>query len=500
MNTRLLICYLFFFPCILASPASDAPAVPRKPNILFILTEDQGTHVGCLGTPGLQTPHMDELARRGLLFRNAFVAYPVCSSSKACLYTGRHNHDTGLLNNTVNYHKPADKLTPKELNNPLYLRNRIRAEIPTLIERLHEAGYYQGVTHKLHVAPVEKFPYDEFLQEQNGPAMKGFLQRAAKVGKPWFLLYNIPNTHRPYPNSDNVKIRVDPSAVKPPPYLPDTPVVRKDWSEYLAGIEVADGLVGQALGALREAGEAGRTVVIFMGDHGPTFQHGKMTPYDLGLRIPFIWSGPGIRAGQTDALASELDVMPTLLDLAGLETPKGLHGVSLRKVLEGQSDAKPRSLVFAEVSNKGNLPNNGMQERAVFDGRWKLIYREKTDPPWRQVQADSKEWPTWGNRTYAETVRVKEQFPEAYRTLQGLDPQSLGGKVPALELYDLQADPDELRDLSADPACTAERARLMAALRRWVTDTGDPAITPSCEPTQAPPFQNGYHGGPKPGG
>jgi N-sulfoglucosamine sulfohydrolase len=462
---------------LLAAVAASAATAPR-PNVLFILTEDQGAHLGCLGTPGLQTPRMDELASRGALFRNAFVAYPVCSSSKACLYTGRHNHDTGLLNNTVNYHKPADKLTPAERQNPLYQKNRIRAGIPTLTELLHEAGYYQGTTHKLHVAPVEKFPYDEFLPNPTGEVMNGFLRRAARAGKPWFLLYNIPNTHRPYPNSDQVKIRVDLAAVKLPAYLPDTPVVRKDWAEYLAGIEQADALVGQALDALRASGEEGRTLVVFMGDHGPTFQHGKMTPYDLGLRVPFIWAGPGIRAGTSDALASELDLMPTLLDLAGLEVPKGLHGVSLRAVLEGQPGARPRAFVFAEISNRGNLPNDGMQERAVFDGRWKLIYRERTDPPWRQVQADSKEWPVWGNRSYAETVRVKAQFPEAYRVLQGLDPQHLGGKVAALEFYDLQADPDELSDRSADAACEAERKRLLAALRQWAQETGDPAVRP----------------------
>ncbi len=457
---------------------AEAPAAGRRPNILFILTEDQGAHLGCLGTPGLQTPRMDELASRGLLFRNAFVAYPVCSSSKACLYTARHNHDTGLLNNTVNYHKPAARLTPQERSQPLYVRNRIRAEIPTLTELLRDAGYYQGVTHKLHVAPVEKFPYDEFLPNQTGEVMQGFLRRAAKAGKPWFLLYNIPDSHRPYPNSDKEKIRVDPAAVKLPAYLPDTPVVRKDWSEYLAGIEKADALIGQALDALRESGEAERTLIFFMGDHGPTFQHGKMTPYDLGLRVPFIWAGPGIRKGLTDALASELDLMPTLLDLIGIAPPKGLHGVSLRPVLEGRQDAKPRDLVFAEISDKGNLPNGGMQERAAFDGRWKLIYREKTDPPWRQVQADSKEWPKWGNRSYAETVRVKDQFPEAYRVLQGLDPQNLGGKVPALEFYDLQSDPDECHDLAADPACAAPRERLLGALRKWVKDTNDPSVNP----------------------
>lgn len=462
-------------------------AVAPRPNILFILTEDQGAHLGCLGTTGLQTPHMDGLARSGVLFRNAFVAYPVCSASKACIYTALHNHRNGILNNTVNYHKPARELTPAQRRFPLYMRNRIAADIPTLTERLKSAGYYQGATHKLHVAPVEKFPYDEFLPNPTGQVMKGFLRRACATSRPWFLLYNIPDTHRPYPNSDKVKIRIQPGEVKLPAFLPDTPVVRKDWAEYLAGIERADALVGQALEVLRASGQWDRTIVVFMGDHGPTFQHGKMTPYDLGLRVPLVFAGPGIRAGMTQALASELDLMPTLLDLAGIAAPPKLHGISLRGALEGHADAKERGLVFAEISHRGNLPNDGMQERAVCDGRWKLIYREKIEPPWRQVQADSKEWPKWGNRTYAETVCMKDRFPEAFRVLAGLDPQNLGGKISALEFYDLQTDPDELHDLARNAEARPHRDRLYAALRQWVRDTADPAVQPPSIPPEPEP-------------
>ena len=155
-----------FASLLLCACALAHAAAPAKPNVLFILTEDQGAHLSFLGTPGLQTPHMDELARSGVYFNRAFVAYPVCSPTKAAIYTGLHNHTNGLLNNTPNFHKPAAQLTPAERNNALYVRNRIAAELPTLVEQLHEAGYYQGVTSKLHVAPNEKFPYDEFLRAE----------------------------------------------------------------------------------------------------------------------------------------------------------------------------------------------------------------------------------------------------------------------------------------------------------------------------------------------
>lgn len=453
-------------------------AAPSKPNVLFILTEDQGAQTGFLGTPGLQTPAMDSLARSGVYFDNAFVAYPVCSASKASIYTGLHNHTNGILNNTENFHKPASELTAAERKSAIYSKNQIHENLPTLIERLHEAGYYQGVTHKLHVSPNEKFPYDEFIKETNGAAVTAFIGNAKHAGKPWHLFYNIPNSHRPYPNSDKVKIRVDPAKVRIPDYLPDTPVVRKDWAEYLAGIEEADSLIGQALEALKASGDADNTIVIFLGDHGPTFQHGKMTLYDLGLRTPLTIRVPGMKSGvRTEALASELDLAPTLLDLLNLPPLPKSHGITLKPVLAGAAGAKGHDFIFAAISDRGQL-TTGMQERSVFDGRWKLIYREGLQPPWRQVQADSKFWPKWGNRTYDETVKMKDQFPEAYHILTEMDPQSLDGIVPAIELYDLMSDPDEMKNLVLDSNNRPELERLYTALSRWVGQTADTGVKP----------------------
>lgn len=474
LNRLRIIFSALLFASLSLLRAADKVA-PR--NLLFILTEDQGAQLGFNGTPGIQTPHMDALAESGVYFKNAFVAYPVCSASKATLFTGLHSCTNGILNNTVNYHKPAAELTPAESKTPLYLRNRIREVHPTLIERLRNAGYYQGVTHKLHVAPVEKFPYDEFLKSNGRKVVADFITRAGKAGKPWHLFYNVPESHRPYPNSDKVKIRVDPAAVKLPAFLPDTPLVRKDWAEYLAAIEIADRFVGEALAALRESGQEENTIIIFLGDHGPTFQHGKMTLYDLGLRTPLIIRLPGQTVGfRSEALASAVDVTPTLLDLLGLPALPQAHGVSLRPVLEGRAGAVTSEFSFAAISNRGPLPNDGMQERSVCDGRWHLIYREKITPAWRQVNADSKDAKPWGNRTYAETIRVKAQFPEAFRFLAEMDPQHLGGAVPALEFYDLQSDPDELKNLAAAPEARVHLDRLYDALRTWTLTIKDPAV------------------------
>lgn len=455
-----------------------------RPNVMFILTEDQGAHLSLLNTAELKTPHIDGLAKSGVYFDNAFVAYPVCSASKAALYTGLHGHTNGILNNTHNFHKPASKVTPAERNQRLAKVNRVRDQFRTLPEILKANGYYQGVTHKLHVLPNRKFPFDEFLHGDQGE-IRGFIDRATSADKPWFLMVNIPNSHRPYPNSDKESIRVDPAKVKLPAYLPDTALVRKDWAEYLAGIEEADLLTGEALDALRQSGADDNTIVIFMSDHGPTFPHGKMTLHDLGLRVPLAIRGPGIRAGIRSAdLVTELDLLPTLLQLINNSTqtplsqtdfPYSLHGKSLAAGLVDDKKVG-HDFVFAEISNRGPVPNDGIQERSVFDGRWKLIYRENVEKRWRQVNADSRMFKTWGNRSYAETLRVKDQFPEAFRILSEQDPQQLGGDVPSLEFYDLQNDPDEMQNLAGAPGVGVHQARLMSALSEWVQQTKDTSI------------------------
>ena len=484
---RLVTAAIFALCLLTLTRAAD------RPNILFILTEDQGAHLGFLETPGLQTPNIDQLARSSTYFRNAFVVYPVCSASKAAIYTGIHNHANGILNNTYNFHKPASEVTEQERRQPLWKSNRILDRYITLTEILHENGYYQGVSHKLHVLPNEKFPYDEFLKGSTDQ-VAGFLERARQSDKPWFLMVNLPNSHRPYPNSDQQPIRVDPEMVRLPSYLPDTPVVRQDWAEYLAAIEEVDALVGKTMNALQQAGQTENTIVILMSDHGPTFQHGKMTLYDLGLRVPLMIRLPGQTEGAVASqLATELDLLPTLIDLIDQRSveplsfpgsspnepfPYPLHGVSLRDVLGNDSKQSTHPFVFAEISDRGPLPNDGMQERAVFDGRWKLIYRERVETNWRQVNADSRDPKPWGNRVYDETLRVRDQFPDQFRVLREMDPQNLGGPVPALELYDLQSDGDEMTNLADDGHHDAEQQRLLTALRHWVKQTGDPAVSP----------------------
>jgi len=462
---RLLLVLLALCPALFAA----------QPNILFVLAEDHGAHFGAMGRTDVQTPRMDALAASAALFRRAYVAYPVCSASKACLMTGLHSHTNGLINNTNNFFKHAAKLTEAEKKTPPYLHTRIRSTAPTLTEVLVQNGYHTAISGKLHVSPNERFPYHDFIPKvPTKQALTGIIKRAA--GKPWFFLHNsITSTHRPFVNSEKQPISVDPTKVTLPGHLPDTPVIRRDWAEYLDGVQKADKQLGEALDALRDSGAESNTIVIYMGDHGPAYPHGKMSPYHLGLHIPLLIRLPGAKPLISDALVSELDLLPTLLDVLGLAYDAPSHGKSLKPLLEGQSDANGHDFIFAEVSGRSLNQKRGMEERAVLDATHHLILRSRLDEP-KVINADLRDMNPWINRVYGEIVRRQANFPNAYQMLQTMDPYALMGALPLIELYDLQNDPSQLHNLATDLAAKPHLERLMTAFRKWHMETLDEAM------------------------
>ncbi|QDU90921.1 Arylsulfatase [Pirellulimonas nuda] len=470
----------------LATTSATDAAQPH-PNFLFILTEDQGAQLGFVGTPGVETPHMDSIANQGVYFAEAFVNYPVCSASKANIYTGLHSHANGIATNTVNYFKPDSELSEDQRTNGFYQRLRVPDDTPTLVELLKKQGYFTGVSDKLHVAPNSKFPYDRWDRVATGDKVEQFAGEATAEGRPWFYFCNIEQPHRPFRNGDEVKLTVERTKVEVPAFLPDTPEVRQDWAEYLDAVERADEHVGDVLAGLERSGQAGQTIVIFMGDHGPAFHRGKMSPYDFGLRVPLAVRGPGVQQGVvSDELVSEIDLMPTILQYAGIEVPNGLHGQSLLPLLDGVSTSLPgRETVVGEVTHGLHAGAVVMEERAIYDGRYRLIYRSDIDGR-RDFNADLQYWVTpgdgnapWHNRSFDSVVANREEHPEAYRLLDETCSE-LGEFQPAeLELYDVQADPYEVNNLADDPDSAGVRTRLLRALIKHAADTSDAAITPA---------------------
>ncbi len=220
MKRLLSHCFqLFTSAVVLQGLMASAFTDDRPLNVLFLLTEDQGAQLSYVGTKGLQTPNMDALARRGVYFRNAFVAYPVCSASKAAIYTGLFNHTNRLMGNTANHFKPASELQPADRRG-IYQRNQIAAQFPTLIELLHAAGYFTGVSGKLHVAPNEKFPYDMFVAGKGNDPVARFLTRRKRQASPGSCCTTSARRIVPIPTATMNRFVFSPRRSSLPPFCP----------------------------------------------------------------------------------------------------------------------------------------------------------------------------------------------------------------------------------------------------------------------------------------
>lgn len=472
--------------CLLLPQASENIAGAQQPNILVILTEDQGAQVSHpafaqFGSAGVATPNMDALINAGVGFTNGFVSTPVCSASKAAFYTGLHGHTNGIRQNTTNINGPKTLQEDQQIaqSNALYRDARIHEELPTLIEMLRDAGYYSGVTHKLHVAQNHQFPYDSWNSgDPSGSSFNNFLNQAGN--QPWFYMANIKNPHQPF-ITDGESLD-NPNSVEVPGHLPNTSTARANWAKYLSAVQAADNIVGDIMQTFDNRGLSDDTVVIFFGDHGPGLHRGKMSPHDFGLRTVMSVSGPGMRTGAIDSsLVFEIDLMPTLLDLAGVERPDLEHGKSLLPLLDAQSPAltEPfRDYVVGEVSANKTGPA-GHQERSIYDGEFRLVYRHDLHAN-RQVNVDlwqNKNNPNanvqYATAAYREIVANSTTYKDEFEMLAQVHNWRFNSAPPQFELYQTASDTWEMNDLADSPQHRATWNRLYTALRVWAHETDD---------------------------
>lgn len=462
-------------------------------NVLLIVTDDQSVHLECYGTRGISTPATSRLAREGVLFRSAYATCASCSPARSSILTGMYPHSNGHWRNT---HGPSVSAPEEDFGPQSRYRDiekvGVHEDIPTLVEILNRAGFVTGVTQKFHLSPPWKFPFTHRYLANNHPDSHGSVMEAfleASADKPFFLMANIGNTHRPF-SKHVVKIaapRVDPNQIEVPANLPDTPMLRKDMAQYLDTVQCADACTGAILDALRASGRFDRTLIIFTSDQGYCFHRAKATAYDLGVHVPLIIAGPGLSRGlASNQLVSHVDLVSTILDLLGLSVPDMVQGKSLRALLEGRNTAQWRSVVFSEHNSHGPNPNEYYPIRGAFDGRFhylRNLYPERrwagdpdnllasgfnTDDIGFAGPADAFPGGPWDNHSYEATVLAKDIFPIQYDLL------SLTFQRPDEELYDLHSDPYEIRNVVEDPRHHKYLERLRVTLNDWMQETEDP--------------------------
>ncbi|MEM6105224.1 sulfatase [Mycobacterium sp. 050272] len=410
-------------------------------NVLIVHWHDLGRYLGAYGHPDVSSPRMDQLASESILFTRAHATAPLCTPSRGSLFTGRYPQSNGLVG--LAHHGWE-----------------YRAGVQTLPQILSESGWHSALFGMQHETSYPKrLGFDE-VDVSNSycdyvvDRVQDWLRNdaAARAGQPFLLTAGFFETHRPYPRDRYEP--ADSAAVDPPDYLPDTPEVRGDLADFYGAISSADAAVGRIVDALAETGLDASTWVVFFTDHGPAFPRAKSTLYDAGTGIALLIRPPtsahrAVTPQVYEELFSGVDLVPTLLELLGLDVPAEVEGVShAHALLAPDTPADP---VRDQVYTMKTYHDSFDPIRAIRTKEYSYIEnyapRPLLDLPW-----DIEESPSG----MAVAPFVKAARPER-------------------ELYDLRTDPTETTNLleDGDPGMDAIAADLAVRLNDWRQRTGD---------------------------
>ncbi len=409
-------------------------------NILWLIAEDNGPQWGCYGYPLVRTPHVDKLAASGELFRNAFTTAPVCSPSRSAWNTGMYQTAIG-----AHHHRSH--------RDDGY---RLPAGVRLVSDHLRAQGYFTA--NVLQPAPgIRGTGKTDFNFTAERP-FDGTHWNERRPGQPFFAQVNFQATHKgpAFPEARRQKHLIDPARVELPPYWPDHPVIRDEFANYLDCVNLLDTKVGVVLETLEKEGLAQNTAVFFFGDNGRCLIRGKQWLYDAGIHVPLMvrWPG-GVKPGTVrEDLVSAIDITATTLWLAGAPLPEKMQG----RPLYGPQ-ARRRDAVFAA---RDRCDETVDRLRAVRTARYKLIRNEMPDRPYTQHN-------DYIQRSYPTLGVMQQLWVEG--KLHGTEALFMQPRKPPLELYDVQADPHEVRNLAASPEHRAEIQKLNRMLDDWLKDT-----------------------------
>jgi uncharacterized sulfatase len=433
-----------------------------RPNIVWISTHDINPDLGCYSGvwPGAEyavTPHLDALAARGVRFDNAFAAAPICAPSRSAIITGCYPTAIGTMH-------MRSKAVPPET-------------VRLLPEVLRQAGYY--CTNNWFTDFQLELPDIAF--DECSPT--AHWRNRPDESTPFFAAFHGMATHESQLYLDDEAFaaatrrvpesaRHDPAAAPLPPYYPDEQVFRTAWARYSDLITAMDLWVGDILAELEEDGLLEDTIVVFWSDHGKGMPRAKRWPNESGLREPLIVSWPGrVPAGvAATGLVHTMDLAPTMLGLAGIEIPGGMHGVPLLTP-DGAVVAEPNAYTYGGRDRQGEAED---RSRTVRDARFRYIRNDFPDKP-AMIHTDYPDrFPTWeAYRLLAAAEAQQRARGERPSALDRLQRSVVAQSKPAEELYDILADPHETANLATDPAYADHLARLRAALAGWIDRFGD---------------------------
>lgn len=426
--------------------AVHAAAPADRPNILWLTSEDNGPFLGCYGDPLARTPTLDRLARDGVLFERCF-SQPVCAPSRFTLITGIYAATCGPA-----HHMRAQGKIPEWLTG-----------FPAL---MREAGFYTANNAKTdYNAPFSlDVIWDECTRQAHWSKRPD--------GKPFFSVFNHETTHESclFPEKDVALsfTPTDPAKVRVPSYQPDTPEIRADWARYYDHLALMDSQIAQKLSDLEKAGLSDNTIVFYFADNGGVLPRSKRFLQRSGTHVPLIvyfppkWrhlapAPPGSRIGDP---VSFVDFAPTVLSLAGVKIPDYMQGRPFAR----PARHLPNQFAF---STRDRMDERYDMMRSAMDGRWLYIRNFRPDLPY--VPYLQYMFRARGYQSWAREIELGNVTPAT---------TAFWGEKPSEELYDLEADPDNVRNLADDPASRDALERMRAALRRFILQIRDNGLVP----------------------
>ena len=529
MYSMIRIFYLFFL-------TSASCYGKDRPNILFAFADDWGRQASIYakieGAGGIndvaKTPHFDKLAKSGVLFTNASVNAPSCTPCRSSILSGRNFWETGR---------------GAILQGAVWDQN-----IPTWPLLLKDSGYHIGYTYKVWSpgSPVNAgiggsanafvksgTKFNGFSQYVSSRASKGTavkdakeeLYREARGNFNWFLKgrkkdqpfaywFGPTNVHRKWIKGSGKKLwGIDPEELKGkmPPFLPDVQEIREDLADYLGEITAFDTGLGIMIEELKKVGEYKNTIIVVSGDHGPPgFPHGKCNLYDFGTRVCLAIAGPGVRGGRVvDDFVCLPDLAPTFLEAGKVQVPEVMSARSLWKVLkskkDGQVDPSRDAVVTGRErhvfsSRPGYLP---YPQRAIRTKDFQFIinFRPNRWPLGDPYLLDTPKEPSYAlleNQTFV-TLADEDAGPtKAWIVSNRKDPKvkpvfdHAYGKRPREELYDINKDPDQMKNLAQDPEYLGTVRKLRARLIKYLRDHNDPRLVDNGKFFETSPMTDGF--------
>ena len=430
----------------------------KRPNILLLMSDNQSAeHLGCYGDRSIKTPHIDKLAKKGLIFKNAFCSAPSCSPARASMLSGQDIWNLGEAANLWSS----------------FPRVKVYSNL------MEESGYHVGIEGK------GWGPGDETVTgwDQNpGGARYGSFEEffnETEKGQPWMYWYSSRDPHRPYKKEGwrNSGIHLD--SIYVPPYLPDNIEVRKDIADYYDEIQRFDEEVGSYMALLKEMAQLDNTVIIVCSDNGWQMPRGLANLYDFGTKIPLIISWPKFfpPGREVDDFINIKDFAPTLLELANIHIPEEMNAQSFVDILtsnkQGKIDPKRDHVIMARERHafvrRGGL---GYPGRAIRTADY--LYIKNYEP---------NRWPAGDPPLYGDVDAhmLHYEAPTKIYMLENKDSKQVKplfdlafSKRPQHELYNLSEDPFQLNNLSEVNEYRPVLEDLSSQLNAYLVKTKDP--------------------------